>query len=108
MGHCSDVFSSQPGDLLLNIKVKEHSIFKLNEKNILSEIPITFAQAALGDNVTIDTVSGKLNIEIPKGTQSGDKIVLKHKGAYEFNPPDLYDETNFRGDHIITFKVVLG
>ena len=43
MGHCSDVFSSQPGDLLLTVKVKDHEHFELKDKDILSEVPITLA-----------------------------------------------------------------
>jgi DnaJ-class molecular chaperone len=57
--------------------------------------------------VTIETVSGKLNIEVPAGTQSGDKLILKQQGSFEFRPPDLYDESQFRGDHVITFRIVL-
>ena len=68
LGHASDCFSSAPGDLLLNIKVEEHETFKRDGENILAELPITISQAILGAKITVDTVDGKLNIEVPAGT----------------------------------------
>jgi len=43
---------------------------------------------------------------VPVGTQQGDEMTLKQFGAFEFNPPDLYDERDLRGDFIIKFKIV--
>ena len=68
-------------------------------------MPITISQAILGTKLTIETVSGKLNIEVPEGTQDGDTLQLVHYGAYEFNPPDNYDPEELRGNHILTFKL---
>lgn len=68
LGHASDVHSSVAGDLLLTVKVKDHDHFKVKERDILTTVPITLTQAILGDKITIDTVDGKLNIEIPEGT----------------------------------------
>ena len=68
LGHSSDCYSSAPGDLLLTIKVEEHESFKRDDQHIVTELPITISQAILGAKVTIETVDGKLNIEIPAGT----------------------------------------
>jgi len=54
--------------LLLTIKVEEHESFKRDDQHIVTELPITISQAILGAKVTIETVDGKLNIEIPAGT----------------------------------------
>ena len=60
--------------------------------DIHSEIPLTIFQAILGCKLTINTVDGKLSIEVPPGTQSGSKMELKHYGCYQMNPPDGYDQ----------------
>lgn len=68
---------------------------------------MTLSQAILGTNVTIETVDGQLNIRVAPGTQNGDKFALKQFGVWAFNPPDNYDPKQLRGDHIITFRVLL-
>ena len=70
-------------------------------------MPISISQAILGAKVTVETVSGKLNVNIPEGTQDGDSLTLVNYGAYEFNPPENYDPEELRGNHVITFKVVI-
>ena len=64
MGHASDVYGSRAGDLLLEIKVKDHEEFKLDDLNVYSDQPITLTQAILGHKVTLNTVDGPRNIEI--------------------------------------------
>ena len=53
-----------PGDLLLTVKVKEHDLFKNEGRDIISEVPLSLSEAILGSKITIETVEGKLNIEI--------------------------------------------
>jgi molecular chaperone DnaJ len=107
MGHASDVFGSRAGDLLLDIKVKEHDEFKLKDLNIYSDQPITLTQAILGDKITLNTPDGPRNVEIKKGTQHDQQIILKNYGANMWNAPENYDPNDLRGDHIVTYKVVL-
>lgn len=107
LGHASDCYSSAPGDLLLSIKVEDHDTFKREDLNITAELPITISQAILGAKITVDTVDGKLNIELPPGTQDGDKIILQKYGAWSFNPPENYDPIDLRGDFIISVKVII-
>ena len=106
-GHASDVFGSVAGDLLLDVKVKEHPKFSLDELTITSEVPITLSQAILGANITIETVDGPRNIKVEPGTQQDDEMVLKHFGSNEWNPPDGYDPRTLRGDHVVKFKIVM-
>ncbi|MDO4661675.1 MAG: molecular chaperone DnaJ [Tissierellia bacterium] len=68
------------GDLYLIIKVKEHEIFKRDGLDIYFEMPISFAQAALGDTIEIPTLTGKMDFDIPEETQTGKKFKVKNEG----------------------------
>ncbi|TWT26194.1 molecular chaperone DnaJ [Planomicrobium sp. CPCC 101110] len=68
------------GDLYVVFRVRPHKDFERDGDDIYLELPITFAQAALGDEVEVPTVSGKVKLKIPAGTQSGAKFRLKGKG----------------------------
>ncbi len=70
------------GDLYVNVSVKPHEIFIRDDLNIILEMPITFSQAALGDNIEIPTLTGNVNLKIPAGTQTGTKFKLANKGIY--------------------------
>lgn len=69
------------GDLYVLIKVKEHDIFERENFDVYCEVPISFSQAALGADVEVPTLSGKVSVKIPAGTQSGKKMRLKGKGV---------------------------
>ncbi|MDR2087938.1 MAG: molecular chaperone DnaJ [Clostridiales Family XIII bacterium] len=68
------------GDLYVVIAVSEHRLFKRKGNNLLLEIPITYMQAALGDSITVPTLSERVTYKIPPGTQSGAVFRLKGKG----------------------------
>ena len=87
------------GDLLVEAVVSRHPIFQRQGMNIFSTAPISFAQAALGGDVLIDTVDGKVAYTVKAGTQTDTKIRLKGKGV-----PSLRDE-NDRGDQYVTLVV---
>ncbi len=70
-----------PGDLYVIIRVKEHEFFKRDGDDIFLEIPITFSQAALGDEIEVPTVHGKVAFKIPAGTQTGKTFRLRNKGV---------------------------
>lgn len=90
---------SSAGDLYIVIKVRPHPEFRREGFNILSEIPISFYQAALGGKVEANTVDGKVMMKLPAGTQSGKVLRLRSKGV-----PHL--ESSKRGDHLVTVRVV--
>ena len=68
------------GDLYIFIHVKEHDFFVRHGDDIICEIPITFAKAALGGEIDIPTLKGKKSIKIPVGTQNGKVFRLKGEG----------------------------
>lgn len=70
-----------PGDLYLEITVKPHPFFKREGDDIFLYLPITLDEAVNGASVMVPTPSGKLNVKIPVGAQSGQKLRLKGKGV---------------------------
>lgn len=87
------------GDLLVEVNVARHPIFQRQDVNIFSTAPITYAQAALGGEVRINTVDGEVSYEVKPGTQTDTRIRLKGKGV-----PSLRNR-NVRGDHYVTLVV---
>ncbi|OEH86142.1 molecular chaperone DnaJ [Desulfuribacillus stibiiarsenatis] len=69
------------GDLFIFITVKPHEFFERNGDDIYCEVPITFAQATLGDEIEVPTIEGKVRLKIPEGTQTGKMFRIKGKGA---------------------------
>lgn len=68
------------GDLLINIEEKPHAHLKRDGKNLIYDLYLNFADAALGTSVEVPTISGKVKIKVPAGTQSGKIFRLKQKG----------------------------
>ena len=68
------------GDLRINVNVRPHPIFERNGYDVYCEIPITFTQAALGAEITVPTLDGKVKFQIHEGTQPGDEFKLRGKG----------------------------
>ncbi len=69
------------GDLYVVITVKPHRLFKRERDNLFLDIPVTFEQAALGDDITVPTLDGKVSYKIPAGTQPNTVFRLKGKGV---------------------------
>ncbi len=74
-----------PGDLYVAIAVREHPLFARDGADLLCEVPITFAQAALGAEIEVPTLSGKRRLAVPPGTQSGQQFVLRNEGVAVLN-----------------------
>lgn len=70
-----------PGDLYVVIQVKRHPFFEREGDDIYCEVPLTFSQAALGDEIEIPTLTGRVKLKIPPGTQTGTYFRLKGKGV---------------------------
>ena len=87
------------GDLLVEVIVARHPIFQRQDYNIFSTVPISFAVAALGGDVVVDTVDGKVIYEVKPGTQTDTKVRLNGKGV-----PTLRNK-EVRGDHYVTLVV---
>ena len=73
------------GDLRINVNVRPHPIFERDGYDVYCEIPITFAQATLGAEITVPTLYGKTKFSIHEGTQPGDEFKLKGKGIQRLN-----------------------
>ncbi len=73
------------GDLQIQISVRPHPLFERDGFNIWYELPITYAQAALGDEVDIPTLDGRMKFEIKDGTQPGDVLRVRGKGVPYLN-----------------------
>jgi len=67
------------GIFYVSLSVEEHSFFKRRGNDILYDLPVSFVQAALGDEVEVPTVDSPVNIKIPPGTQTGKLFRLKDK-----------------------------
>jgi molecular chaperone DnaJ len=70
-----------PGDLYVQMVVRDHPIFVRDDSNLHCEVPISFAQAALGGDLEVPTLSGKVKLKIPAETQSGKLFRLRGKGV---------------------------
>ncbi|MBQ4096516.1 MAG: molecular chaperone DnaJ [Oscillospiraceae bacterium] len=86
------------GDLMLNITVRPDPIFVREGYDVWTEIPITFAQAALGDEIIVPTIDGKVKYTVPAGTQTGTVFRLREKGIKRC-------QRSGRGDHYVRVGV---
>lgn len=87
------------GDLMVTVLVEQHPFFKRQGYDIFSTVPVSFADAALGATLRIDTVDGQVEYSLKAGTQTDTKVRLRGKGV-----PTLRNK-NVRGDHYVTFVV---
>ncbi len=90
----------EQGNLYVVLSVADHEQFQRVEDHIVLEIPVNVAQAALGAELTIPTLDGDVELEIPAGTQSGEDFVLRGKGV-----PHL--RGTGRGDMVVRVTVVV-
>ena len=88
------------GDLLITVLVQPHARFERDGASILLEQEVSFAQAALGAEIEVPTLDGKVKLNIPEGTQTGTTFRLKGKGV-----PFL--RNGGRGDQFVTVKVTV-
>ena len=93
------VNGGERGDLLVECIVSPHPIFKRQESNIFSTVPISFATAALGGTIRINTVDGEVEYTVKAGTQTDTRVRLAGKGVPSLRNPKV------RGDHYVTLVV---
>lgn len=86
------------GDLFVTINVKPHAIYKRQGNDVVCEMPITFVQAALGAELEVPTLDGKVKYSMPEGTQTGSIFRLKGKGI-------PYLRGNGRGDQYVKVEI---
>jgi len=88
-----------PGDLYIFLRVKPHKFFQREGNDVIVEMPVSFPQAALGDEIEVPTLDGKVQLKVPEGTQSGTFFRIKGKGI-----PDLHGYG--RGDQHVRLVIV--
>jgi molecular chaperone DnaJ len=76
----SGVYGGPAGDLYVVIHVAEHELFERQGNNLYSSVPITFAQAALGAEINVKTLSGEDSLKVPAGTQTGTVFRVRGQG----------------------------
>ncbi|MFW6205933.1 MAG: molecular chaperone DnaJ [Gemmatimonadota bacterium] len=86
------------GDVYVVLEVEDHDQFVRDGADLYYELPITYAQAVLGDAVEVPTISGATEVEIPKGTQSGTVLRLRGRGLPNLQAPG-------RGDQLVRVVV---
>ncbi len=91
-------YGGPPGDLYVIVGIKEHPGFRRDGDDIISEEPVSYAQAALGVDLEINTLWGPEKLHVPPGTQPGGIFRLKGKGM-----PRMGKKS--KGDHIVRVKV---
>ncbi len=69
------------GDLYVQVSVKEHSIFERDGRNLYCEVPINFVDAALGGEIEVPTLDGRVKLKVPAETQTGKLFRLRNKGV---------------------------
>ncbi|WP_206922004.1 molecular chaperone DnaJ [Alicyclobacillus suci] len=89
----------QPGDLHIVIRVRPHEIFEREGTNVYVDMPLTFVQAALGDEIDVPTLDGDVKLRIPEGTQSGTMFRLRGKGIPRLG-------STVRGDQHVRVQVL--
>jgi DnaJ-class molecular chaperone len=89
-----------PGDALIEITVRPHPVFRWEGNDIKSVVLITLKEALAGGTARVESVTGPVDVKIPKGSNSGRILRLRGKGA-----PD--PQSSRRGDHLVEIRVVL-
>lgn len=88
------------GDLYVTVRVKKHEFFTREGRNVYCTIPITFTQAALGADIEVPTLTGKIMLHIPNGTQTDTEFRLKDKGIVSVNGSS-------KGDQFVKVRVIV-
>lgn len=89
------------GDLYIIIRTGEHPVFRREGDDIYVTVPVTAMEAALGAKIEVPTIDGRSQLKVPPGTQSGQKLRLREKGAPSARREDA------RGDQIVEVKIVV-
>ena len=94
-------FGGQAGDLYVVVSAGTHPFFERKGDNIHCTIPLTVSEAALGTKIQVPTIDGPAMVRVPPGTQSGQRLRMRDKGAPSLLNPGI------RGDQYVEVKVVV-
>ena len=96
---CVGINGGPNGDVLAEVYIKRHPIFQRNGMDVYCEVPISFTQAALGGEIQVPTLDGKISFDIPEGTQTGKEFSMADRGIPDVGNPKR------RGRHRFTVVV---
>ncbi len=88
------------GDVIVTVAVEDHPVFRRDENDILTDLPVDLHQAVLGDRVTVPTIDGPVTMRVPPGSNTGTRLRLRGKGV----PARRGIEA---GDQYVTLRIVL-
>lgn len=94
----ASLYGGVPGDLYIHIHVLPHKIFRRQGDDLIMKLPVRLSQAILGDSIDVETLDGVIKLKIPAGTQAGDILRVRGKGAYVASGYG-------RGDLLVEMKV---
>jgi molecular chaperone DnaJ len=97
-GHAGER-GGMPGNLMVGLQVAPHAFFRREESNIIYDLKVNFAQAALGADVVVPTLYGDMPLKVPAGSQAGEVFTLKAKGIPHFR-------RSGKGDELVRLSVV--
>jgi DnaJ-class molecular chaperone len=92
--------AGEPGDALIEVQVRAHPQFRRDGDDVMVDLPVTIDEAVLGAKVEVPTISGRVQVTIPKGTSSGRVLRLKGKGIRVAGRSEP-------GDQLVTVRIVL-
>lgn len=88
------------GDVYIEFSIKEHPIYQRDESDIYVKVPLTITEAINGCKKEINTIQGKVKLDIPAGTQNGDKVKLRGKGIDD-------EKLGKKGDTYVIYNVII-
>ncbi len=89
-----------PGDAIIEVAVRPHPVFRREGTTIQSVLTVTLKEAISGGNVRVDTVTGPVDLKIPRGSNSGSVLRIRGKGV-------LDSRSRQRGDHLVELRLML-
>lgn len=90
----------EPGDALVEIKVRSHPVYKRAGDDLVFDVPVTIDEAVLGAKIEVETPTGRVQLTLPKGTNSGTVFRLKGKGVRNAS-------SGITGDCLVSTRIVL-
>jgi DnaJ-class molecular chaperone len=90
----------EPGDALVEIKIRPHNLYRRTGDDIAFEVPITIDEAVIGGKIEVDTPTGRIQLTVPKGSSSGTVLRVKGKGVRNA-------QSSIVGDCLVSLKIVL-
>lgn len=90
-------FGGEAGDALVSVKIAKHPYFRVDGRDLRLDLPVTLCEAVLGARINVPTLDGKVELNVPAGTNGGRTLRLRGKGLPGTTPGDL----------LVTLRIIL-